>query len=189
MGNKVLCVTGVIDTELWNKAGWCGTAVLSDGQSAPYLGLLFENREAAVKIFEQWNRDFGHKDIYEEIRISIIEGDIPEEEHGYTVHITTNQENLVSKCKELNIKIDEALFAIVSRFRRIETTKDNRNMAVFREEFERYLSYKIIPVYMSEARLEPLFDYEIEKTEIYFRMVDEISEGDIDAACIKNLHN
>lgn len=163
MGNKVLCVTGVIDTELWNKAGWCGTAVLSDGQSAPYLGLLFENREAAVKIFEQWNRDFGHKDIYEEIRISIIEGDIPEEEHGYTVHITTNQENLVSKCKELNIKIDEALFAIVSRFRRIETTKDNRNMAVFREEFERYLSYKIIPVYMSEARLEPLFDYEIEK--------------------------
>ena len=71
MGNKVLYVTGVIDTELWNKAGWCGTAVLSDGQSAPYLGLLFENREAAVKIFEQWNRDFGHKDIYEEIRISI----------------------------------------------------------------------------------------------------------------------
>ena len=29
MGNKVLYVTGVIDTELWNKAGWCGTAVLS----------------------------------------------------------------------------------------------------------------------------------------------------------------
>lgn len=78
MGNKVLCVTGVIDTELWNKARWRGTAVLSDGQSAPYLGLLFEDREAAIKIFEQWNRDFGHKDIYEEIRISIIEGDIPE---------------------------------------------------------------------------------------------------------------
>ena len=62
-------------------------------------------------------------------------------------------------------------------------------MAVFREEFERYLSYKIIPVYMSEAELEPLFDYEIEKTEIYFRMVDEISKDDIDAACIKSLHN
>ena len=44
MGNKVLCVTGVIDTELWNKARWRGTAVLSDGQSAPYLGLLFEDR-------------------------------------------------------------------------------------------------------------------------------------------------
>ena len=50
MGNKVLCVTGVIDTELWNKARWRGTAVLSDGQSAPYLGLLFEDREAAIKI-------------------------------------------------------------------------------------------------------------------------------------------
>ena len=49
MGNKVLCVTGVIDTELWNKARWRGTAVLSDGQSAPYLGLLFEDREQRLK--------------------------------------------------------------------------------------------------------------------------------------------
>lgn len=85
--------------------------------------------------------------------------------------------------------IDETLFAIVSRFRRIETARDNHNMAVFREEFERYLSYKIIPVYFSEAGLEPLFDYEIEKTEIYFRMVDEISKGDIDSVCIKSLQS
>lgn len=61
-------------------------------------------------------------------------------------------------------------------------------MAVFRQEFERYLSYKIIPIYMNEAGLEPLFDYEIEKTEIYFRKVDDISQGDVDAVCIKSLH-
>ena len=188
MCNKVLCVTGVIDAELWNKARWQGVAVLSDGKSAPYLGLLFENQEAAIKIFEQWNRDFGHKDIYEEIRISIIKGDILEEKHGYTVHITTNQENLASKCKQLNVQIDETIFAIVSRYRRIEITKDNRNMAVFREEFERYLSYKIIPVYMHEMVLETLLDYEIEKTEIYFRKVDDISNDDVDAVCIKSLH-
>ena len=96
--------------------------------------------------------------------------------------------NLASKCKQLNVRIDEALFAIVSRYRRIETTKDNCNMAVFRQEFERYLSYKIIPIYMNEAGLEPLFDYEIEKTEIYFRKVDDISQGDVDAVCIKSLH-
>lgn len=186
--NKVLCVTGVIDTELWNKARWQGVAVLSDGKSAPYLGLLFEDKKAAIKIFEQWNRDFGHKDIYEEIRISIIEGDIPEEKHGYTVHITTNQENLASKCKQINVQIDETIFAVVSRYRRIEITKDNRNMEVFREEFERYLSYKIIPVYMHEMVLEILLDYEIEKTEIYFRKVEDISNDDVDAVCIKSLH-
>ena len=180
-------VTAVIDVDLWNQAIWRGTAVLSDGQSAPYLGLLFENREAAIKIFTQWNKDFGNKDIYEEIRISIIEGDIPEEKHGYTVHITTNQENLVSKCKKLNLKIDETLFAIVSRYRRIETATNNRNMEVFREEVERYLSYKIIPVYMSKEGLEPLFEYEIEKTEIFFRQVCDIDENDIDACCIRGL--
>lgn len=186
MNNKVLCLTGVINTDLWNDANWCGTAVLSDQKSAPYLGLLFKNKEAAIKIFEQWNKDFGHKDIYEEIRISIIEGDIPGEEHGYTVHITTNQENLVSKCKKLNMPVDNTLFAIVSRFRRIETTPDNHSMEIFREEYERYLSCKIIPVYMSQDGLDPLFNYEIEKTEIYFRQVNEITENDIDSCCISS---
>lgn len=186
MNNKVLCLTGVINTDLWNDANWCGTAVLSDKKSAPYLGLLFKNKEVAIKIFEQWNKDFGHKDIYEEIRISIIEGDIPGEEHGYTVHITTNQENLASKCKKLNMPVDNTLFAIVSRFRRIETTPDNHSMEIFREEYERYLSYKIIPVYMRQDGLEPLFNYEIEKTEIYFRQVNEITENDIDSCRISS---
>ena len=58
-------------------------------------------------------------------------------------------------------------------------------MATFREEVERFLSYKIIPIYMSENGLEPLFDYEIEKTEIFFRQADEITENDIDVACVK----
>lgn len=186
MGNKVLCVTGVINTDLWNKAIWSGTAVLSDKKSAPYLGLLFQNREAAIEIFKQWNDDFGHKDIYEEIRVSVIEGDIPGEEHGYTVHISTNQENLASKCKKLNLQIDETLFAIVSRYRRIETERNNCNMQIFREEVERYLSYVIIPVIMSDNELEPLFDYGIEKTEIFFRQVQDITKDDIDYCCIKS---
>ena len=152
MNDKVMYVTGVIDTELWNKASWMGTAILSNKKSAPYLGLLFQNRDAAIKIFEQWNKDFGHRDLYEEIRIAVIEGDIPGKEHGYTIHITTNQENLIAKCRKLNVM---------------------------------FLSYKIIPIYMSENGLEPLFDYEIEKTEIFFRQADEITENDIDVACVK----
>lgn len=185
MESKVLYVTGVIDTELWNKASWMGTAVLSDKMSAPYLGLLFQDREAAIKIFEQWNKDFGHRDLYEEIRIAVIEGDIHGQECGYTVHITTNQENLVTKCKKMNLRETQVLFAIISRFRRMPTSRNNHNMKTFREEVERFLSYKIIPVYMSEKGLEPLFDYEIEKTEIFFRKVDEILENDIDIACIR----
>lgn len=185
MDNKVMYVTGVIDTELWNKAEWMGTAVLSDKKSAPYLGLLFQNKDAAIKIFEQWNSSFGNRDIYEEIRIAIIEGDIPGKEPGYTVHITTSQENLISKCKKLNLPESQVLFAIISRIRRIPIEKGNRSVTIFREEFERFLSYKIIPIYMSKDGLEPLFDYEIEKTEIFFRQANEITENDIDVACLK----
>lgn len=53
MKDRVLYVTGVINTELWDKAIWMGTAILSDKKSAPYLGLLFQNREAAIEIFKQ----------------------------------------------------------------------------------------------------------------------------------------
>ena len=185
MDNKIMYVTGVINTELWDRACWMGTAILSDKKSAPYLGLVFQNRDAAIEIFENWNKDFGHRDLYEEIRIAIIEGDIPGKEYGYTVHITTNQENLISKCRELNLPFHQVLFAIISRFRRMPVEKGNRNMAVFKEEVERFLSYKIIPIYTSEDGLEPLFDYEIEKTEIFFRQADEITENDIDIACVK----
>lgn len=37
---------------------------------------------------------------------------------------------------------------------------------------------------MSQEGLEPLFEYEIEKTEIYFRQVNEITKDDIDSCCI-----
>ena len=40
----------------------------------------------------------------------------------------------------------------------------------------------------SKGDLVTNFDYEIEKTEIYFRKVDDISQGDVDAVCIKSLH-
>ena len=39
---------------------------------------------------------------------------------------------------------------------------------------------------MSDKGLEPLFKYKIEKTEIYFRNMSEISENDADIACIKD---
>lgn len=87
MEHKSVYVTGVINVEFWDEACWRGIAILSDKKSAPYFGFLFENREAAVKIFREWNERFGHRDLYEEIRIAVIEGDIPGKELGYTVQI------------------------------------------------------------------------------------------------------
>ena len=185
MDKKVMYVTSVIDTKLWDEACWMGTAILSDGSSAPYLGLVFQNRNAAIKIFEQWNNTFGHKDIYDEIRISVIEGEIPNQEHGYTIHITTSKENLLKKSLSMNLPITETVFALISRFRRMPTEKGNRSMSIFKEEFEKFLSYKVIPIHINDDCLEPLFDYEIEKTEIFFRQASEISNGDIDMACLK----
>jgi len=39
---------------------------------------------------------------------------------------------------------------------------------------------------MNGHKLEPLVEYEIKKTENYFRQLDEIVDDDIDRVCIKS---
>ena len=53
----------------------------------------------------------------------------------------------------------------------------NKNLI---DSYIKYLGNKRL----KEIGLEPLFEYEIEKTEIYFRQVNEITKDDIDSCCI-----
>ncbi|MCX7923853.1 MAG: hypothetical protein N3B21_17855 [Clostridia bacterium] len=65
--------------------------------------------------------------------------------------------------------------------------KTSRNLENFREEYLRYLSYVIIPVHFkNNHELEPLFDYSIEKTELFFKNTNEITPDDLDYCCLKN---
>ena len=148
------------------------------------MGLAFENREMAIKIFKEWRERFGETDIYDEIRVCIIEGDIEGEEYGYTVHINTNIDNVLSKCKENNLNPESTLVATVGRSNRMNPSKDSRGLEQFKDEYHRYLSYYLFPVYINGQQLEPLYEYAIEKTEVLFRDVKDISEDDFDAWCI-----
>ncbi|MDM0822423.1 hypothetical protein [Clostridium perfringens] len=179
-----MLLTSVINLDLWNKAGWRGVAFASNGESSPYMGLVFENREVAIEIFKEWLDRFGKKDIYDEIRVCIIEGEFDAEDYGYTVHINTNIDNMLSKCKENNLNPNSTLITTIGRFNHMNTQKNSRNLEGFKEEYHRYLSYYLFPVCIDGNHLEPLYDYAIEKTEILFREVKDILEDDFDAFCI-----
>lgn len=183
---KALLFTSVINLDLWNEANWKGVVFASSPEVEPYMGLAFQNREMAINIFKEWRDRFGEKDIYDEIRIAIIEGEVEGEDYGYTVHVNTNTENMLSKCKENNLTPESTLMMMIGRYNRMNPSRDSRNLEQFKEDYKRFLSYKIFPVYINEKQqLEPLWDYAIEKTEVVFRNVNDITPDDFDAVCVK----
>jgi len=78
-----------IDPELWDHAGWSGTAFLRDpsGLERPGMTLLFGSEKAGHLIFSGGHLKIGAADTEECIRVAIIEGDVPGQKPGYFVHI------------------------------------------------------------------------------------------------------
>src|SRR6266571_2549572 len=105
----------VIDMPLWDKANWVATVFLSDrkGEKLPCLGLAFRDRDAATRIFSAWRKRFGDVDTYEEIRVAIIEGDLPNETPGYTVHVSPNVEGMRARAKAEGTNVEENDFFVV----------------------------------------------------------------------------
>ncbi|MFT8312943.1 MAG: hypothetical protein ABF633_01665 [Clostridium sp.] len=179
--DKNMYVTSVINLDLWNAAKWKATFVASDGINIPILGLAFENEKAGKKIFEEWIKRFGDKDIFDEIRVAIIEGDIPGEEAGYTVHINTATENIIRRLKANNIKPEDTLIMTIGRYNRMNPEPDSKNLSFFKQEYLKHKRYKLIPAYITkDLQIKPFFNLSIEKQEVIFRNTKDIDENDLD---------
>ncbi len=73
----------------------------------PIMGLVFSGDiEAGKTIFSDWLKRLGRRDAYGELRISIIEGDIPGLEPGYSVHITSDPANTMVRAQVEGKKIE-----------------------------------------------------------------------------------
>lgn len=90
-------LTGPINIELWDRARWSGAILMWAPEKPPVLGLAFQNESAGRKIFEEWRSRYGERDVYEELRVAIVEGDIPGADPGYSIHIGTDPEAAVRR--------------------------------------------------------------------------------------------
>ncbi len=179
-------VTGVIDVELWNKATWRAVVVGTNGTNPPILGLAFKNKEAAKTIFRQWRKKIGPVDSNEEIHVSIIEGEIPGEMSGYSVHINTNVEGLLKRTKAQGLDISKDYIVTTGRFHRMNPDKNSRNLANFKSEFAKFKSYYLTPVVFYEnGKVELIPELDIQKTKINFRHVEELTPDDFDYVVLK----
>ncbi|KKN65692.1 hypothetical protein LCGC14_0479170 [marine sediment metagenome] len=83
---------GLINVRLWNQATWNGVAFMSSKGTPPVLIVLFRNKGAAEKIFEELVETIGKDDPKNRLRVTIIRGVNQQNPHEYRVHLSENFE-------------------------------------------------------------------------------------------------
>lgn len=184
-------ISSPIDVDLWNKAEWQGTFFITGDEETqdfePRIGLGFRNEKYAKEIFSNWHARYGNNDSDEEIRVSIVEGDINGEEDGYSVHISPNIQPTYKKLSKKNKMDENDIFFSISRINRMNPAKGSENLDRFKVAYKKSKIYYLLPGKLDETRTRviPFPELEIRKGIIHFRNIDEIGENDEDAPVLK----
>lgn len=185
--NPIMYLTGPIDVDLWNQAKWEGIFVICSANRPPVLGLAFQNEEAAREIFAKWHERYGSNDTYEELRISIIEGEIPGEEPGYTVHVNADPDAAIKRFRDAGYKFDDDILMLVGRVHRMNPQSDSNNLELFKRAYAHFKTYFLTPGIITSDKLgfKPILELGIYKGKINLRNVTDIKEGDLDSVVFK----
>ena len=172
----------IIRERLWDRAGWTGTAFLTDpsNEYPPVFALVFQNHEAGREIFNHWRKEIGEVDEKELLRLVIVRGIDKSHPHAYRVVVGSDPAVFPT---------DRQFVTFVSRVHRMNATTP--------ENLERFLSaYTAIGVlFLAPALAGPDFDgsqaIEIEMDlrigvhRVHNRNAWEIGLNDIDSVAIK----
>jgi hypothetical protein len=178
----------IIDVDLWNRAGWCGTIYGAVVGRPPLLGILFKNKVEGSEIFDNWIDKFGTNDELEEIYLSLVEGEIKGEPKGYSVIIGYNILSSANTQNKDVKKLGRQYFFTGYRVHRMTPPPESRNLAIFKSQYEKYGQYLLIPSYGDEKhpeRIETDVSRGIIKRQIYFKNVKDIGENDIEQVIFK----
>jgi len=176
---------------LWGEARWSATTYKwhPTSEAPPLVGLVFENAEAGLEIFREAERQMNHEDRFEEIRISIIEGAAPGQEHrpGYSVHICADPDALCAHATMDDFVVDPTIVPFLGQWNRhYPVPGEPLLLPRFKEEFEKHGEFMLAPaIYRPDGQLfmEPTLG--IIKNVIVFRRLEEITvPEDIDAAAL-----
>jgi len=181
-------LTGPIDVELWDAAKWSGAYFLWQADRPPVLGLAFKNEGAARRIFEGWLDRYGDHDEDEELRIAVIEGNIPGEEPGYSMHIGTDRDAALRRYRKAGFDADPEFLMMITRIHRMNPPLDSRNLEEFKRSYRRSKCYHLAPGVVSDdgAKIKPILDLAILKGVVHLRRVEDIGDNDIDGVVLRS---
>lgn len=176
-------VADFILNPLWHKAHWSATTFRwhPTGEAPPVMGLCFENATPAQSIFSQWLERYDNTDSLDELRISIIEGNIPGQRPGYSVHMSADLEGLLARATMDGV-VNPAYVLLPSRWNRMHpVTGSPPLLSNFEREYRKHGEFLLAPV---TRRWDGQFWFDLEfgivKRKLHLRNAAEISEGDVD---------
>ncbi|MCA1363409.1 hypothetical protein I6F14_23695 [Bradyrhizobium sp. IC3069] len=172
-------IRSVIDLHAWNSARWKGVAFADLGPvRAPAMAFMFENREAATKIFERWRARFGERDVEEEIYLTIIR-QLPEQSpNHYLVFIASKQPDLSAYQSGQGL-------AIASRSMTMEPN-DSVNIDRFLTGYHRCGTYVLMPAILQAGQPpELLLKLGIIKRAINVKLAAHINPEDIESLALR----
>lgn len=182
-------VQSFIDPPTWDAAGWYGVGFLTPKSDLPAMILMFGDGNAARRIFEGWRKRLGERDVYEELRVAVIEGDIPGLVPGYSVHITTNFEGVERRAKAEGQEITADEFFTFSKVRRMVSPQPSPLLAKFKASYAGFKSYRLmgaigggpadngVPTFLRD-------DLTIIKQWVAFRRAEDIGPTDLDVVAL-----
>lgn len=184
---KNLFITSMIDIEAWNKAVWRGAGFALGYMPLPALLLPFVNEKYAIKIFEDWIKIIGRDDKKEDIRIALVEGDVPGETSGYYVVVGNNIDEAMKRAEKGGFSADETMILNVSRIIRANPRDNFQSFNYFKDAYHQYGEYMLMPAVLNEktGEIKPLPQYGIHKKQLVYRHISDITENDQDAILLQ----
>lgn len=169
--------TSFTDHSLWDRAKWSGMCFLFDprGDKPPSIGFSFDDQDAASQIFSGWHNRLGETDEFNELRISIIEGDIPGEKNGYSVVVTCNIQNIFNRADVQGIDLPKPFVIYTARVHRMNPDRNSQTLKTFKEHFHRFGSFFLFPCFEINGKLTPKNEFRLHKRDINFRIVSDIT--------------
>jgi transcription elongation factor Elf1 len=174
---------------LWAQANWCATTYHWHPTSSapPLMGIVFENTEAGLQIFRDAKREMNHEDRFEEIRISIIEGEIEWQSHrpGYSIHLCADPDALAGHATMADFVVDPQVLPFLGQWNRHYPIPGTPSLLDrFKQEFSRHQEFMLAPTMVrSDGQRYMVHELGIIKSAIQFRKLEDIAEpNDIDFA-------
>ncbi len=184
-GKDSLFFQSFIDENLWATAKWDATAFETGVGHPPTIAVRFKVEDAARKIFKGWIRRLGKRDLYEELRISIVIKDSLQASSNKSYHVIISSEpkNTAEYANDHGILLDTKRSIVVARRNEMQPSEDSPYLHRFLLAYLRTGSYYIAPM---TAETGLMHDLRIRKRELHYLHSDYLRPEDPEFGFLRN---
>lgn len=175
--HRRMVVRSVIDTHLWDRAGWAGAAYADMGPMVPpVLALMFRDRDSAIKIFERWRERFGQFDKEDEIYLGIVRRFSAQHPAHYGMLITS----------KLSDNPDDSRLAMVASRSITMTPADDGNLTRFLNGYRKGGTFLLMPAILNDVgNPDLLTQLSLMKRQLTVKEAADVEAHDIETMFLK----